>query len=217
MTDPIKTYHDVRLSETAKALEHNGFTVFIAEDAAEAGSLVMEKITGELQPKSVSWGGSMTLAATGIMDAVKSLEGVEVLDTADKTITPEAMYERRRRSLLVDLFFTGSNAVTVCGKLVNLDMIGNRTSAIGFGPRHVVVLAGRNKICETVESAKRRIKEYAAPVNAMRLHKKTPCVKTGRCHDCASPDRICNVWTVSEKSFPKGRVIVVLINEDLGF
>jgi hypothetical protein len=101
--------------------------------------------------------------------------------------------------------------------LVNLDMIGNRVAGLTFGPKNVVVIVGRNKIVHSLEDAFLRVKEYAAPVNTMRLDKKTPCVKTGRCEDCKSPDRICNTWTITEKSFPKGRVKVVLVNADMGF
>jgi hypothetical protein len=115
------------------------------------------------------------------------------------------------------MFFTGTNALLETGVLVNLDMVGNRVAALTFGPRRVVVLAGRNKIVPDLEAAERRIKEYAAPINAVRLAKRTPCVKTFRCHDCRSPDRICNTWTITEKSFPKARITVVLINQDLGF
>jgi hypothetical protein len=130
---------------------------------------------------------------------------------------PDEMIELRRKSLLVDLFITGTNALTETGKLVNLDMIGNRVAAIAFGPKSVVILAGRNKIVPDIEEATFRVKNYAAPVNAMRLDKKTPCAETSFCHDCKSPDRICNSWTIVEKSFPKGRIKVILINEDLGF
>ena len=118
---------------------------------------------------------------------------------------------------MTDLFITGTNAITTSGHLINLDMIGNRIAALTFGPRNVVVLAGRNKVVADLEAAWERIKAYAAPVNSMRLGMKTPCAATGVCHDCTSPQRICNTWTITEKSFPKGRVRVVLINEDLGF
>jgi len=140
-----------------------------------------------------------------------------VLDTYDRTIPPEENLERRRQALHVDLFFMGTNAVTEDGRLVNLDMIGNRVAALTFGPKRVIVLAGRNKIVCDLEDAMVRVKNYAAPVNAMRLDKKTPCAATSFCDECKSPDRICNTWTITEKSFPKGRVKVVLINEDLGF
>ncbi len=119
--------------------------------------------------------------------------------------------------MLVDLFFTGSNAVTETGKLINLDMVGNRVGAITFGPRHVVLLIGRNKLVKDVEEAMERIKNHAAPLNAIRHEGlKTPCMKTSFCMDCNSPDRICNTWAITEKSFPPGRTAVVLINEDLG-
>jgi MinD superfamily P-loop ATPase len=95
-------------------------------------------------------------------------------------------------------------------------MIGNRACSINFGPKHVVILVGRNKIVSELDDAMFRVKNYAAPANAIRLEKKTPCVKTSYCEDCKSPDRICNVWTITEKSFPKGRIRVVLINQDLG-
>jgi hypothetical protein len=95
-------------------------------------------------------------------------------------------------------------------------MIGNRIGGLTFGPKHVIILLGRNKIVADLDEAMYRIKNFVAPANAMRLDKKTPCVKTSYCEDCKSPDRICNTWTITEKSFPKGRVKVVLINEALG-
>jgi hypothetical protein len=96
-------------------------------------------------------------------------------------------------------------------------MIGNRVGALTFGPKNVVVVVGRNKLVLGLEEGMQRIKDYVAPVNTMRLDKKTPCAKTGECHDCSSPDRICNTWTITEKSFPKGRIIVILVNEELGY
>jgi hypothetical protein len=95
-------------------------------------------------------------------------------------------------------------------------MIGNRVGALTFGPKNVVVLTGRNKIVADLDNAMSRIKDYVAPANAMRLDMKTPCVSTGYCEDCRSPSRICNTWTITEKSYPKGRVKIILINKDLG-
>ena len=81
----------------------------------------------------------------------------------------------------------------------------------------MVILLGRNKITGDLEEAMYRVSNYAAPVNVMRLKAKNPCAKTSFCEDCKGSDRICNTWTITEKSFPKGRIKVVLINEDLGF
>lgn len=217
MDKPIDTYWRGRLVNLKKALEQNNFEVFLADSADQAKDIVEKQILPKISAKSVSWGGSLTFTSTGLYDALKNDSNLEVLDTFSKEPSNEEKLELRRRALLVDLFITGTNAVTETGKLVNLDMYGNRTAAIQFGPKYVVILVSRNKIVSDVEAAMFRIKNYAAPVNALRLDKKTPCTKTSFCEDCKSPDRICNTWTISEKSFPRGRVKVVLINEDMGF
>jgi len=216
MENPIGNYWKLRLTDLKEALEGNNFEVFIVDDALEASRVVLEKILPKTGAKSVSWGGSMTFIATGLFDSIKGNPDLEVLDTFNKNLSPEDALELRRQSLLVDLFITGTNAVTETGELVNLDMFGNRVAGITFGPKHVVILVGKNKIVPDLEAAMVRIKDYVAPTNAMRLNKKTPCVKTSCCEECKSPDRICNSWTITQKSFPKGRIKVVLINKDLG-
>ncbi len=217
MDKPIENYWKIRLANLKEALEENNFEVFLADNTENAKKVVLEQIIPRTGAKSVSWGGSVTLVSTGLYDALKESTDMEVLDTYDKNLSAEESFERRRQSLLVDLFLAGTNAVTESGQLVNLDMIGNRIGGITFGPKHVIILVGRNKITADLDEAMTRIKDYAAPVNTMRLDKKTPCAKTSYCEECKSPDRICNSWVITEKSFPKGRVKVVLINEDLGF
>ena len=217
MEKPIENYWKTRMTDLKEVLDANNFETFIVENTDEAKSIVLEKIIPKIAPKSVSWGGSLTFVATGLYDVLKNNNDLNILDTYDKTLSPEESLERRRQSLLVDLFIAGSNAVTETGQLVNLDMIGNRVGALTFGPKNVIILVGRNKIVPDLDEAMFRIKNYAAPVNTMRLDKKTPCAKTSFCGDCKSPDRICNTWTITEKSFPKGRVKVILINQDQGF
>jgi L-lactate utilization protein LutB len=217
MENPIQNYWDIRLKKIKLALEENNFQAFIAENAARARELVETEIIPSINPASISWGGSMTFMATGLYESLKNRPDCEIIDTFDRTVTREEVIEKRRQALLVDLFITGTNAVTETGVLVNLDMIGNRIGGITFGPRNVIILMGRNKVVADLDDAMFRIKNYAAPVNAMRLDTKTPCVATGYCEECRSPGRICNTWTVTEKSYPKGRVRIVLINEDLGF
>ncbi len=216
MDKPIEHYWKLRLNDVKDELEANNFGVHIAAGVEEAKKLVLDTIIPSIQPASISWGGSMTFVSSGLYHALRDRKDVELIDTFDKKIPKEEQLERRRQSLLVDLFITSSNALTESGQLVNLDMIGNRTGGITFGPRHVVVLIGRNKIVGDLRDAIYRIKNYVAPTNAMRLDMKTPCVKTSYCEECKSPDRICNTWTITEKSFPKGRIRVVLINQDLG-
>jgi L-lactate utilization protein LutB len=216
MDKPLEHYWTKRLADLQQTLEANNFDVYTAADPAAAQRIVMDEILPKCGARSVGWGGSMTVAGTGLFQAVQARTDIEMVDTLDKQVPPEEFFERRRKSLLVDLFITGTNAVTEDGQLVNLDMFGNRVAALTFGPKHVVVIVGRNKIVPSLDEAMFRVKNIAAPANAMRLDKKTPCVKTSYCDECKSPDRICNTWTITEKSYPKGRVKVVLVNQDLG-
>ena len=216
MDQPFENYYKMRLADLITALESNNFDVYLAENKEAACKTVLEDIIPKLNPQTISWGGSMTVIASGLYHQLRENPDLEVLDTLDKKVPAEEMMERRRQALLVDLFITGTNAITESGQLVNLDMTGNRIGALTFGPKWVILLVGRNKIVADLDEAMFRIKNYAAPVNSMRLDKKTPCVKTSYCQECKSPDRICNTWTITEKSFPKKRVKVVLINEDLG-
>jgi len=216
MDKPIEHYWQIRLNEVKEALEGNNFEVFLAASKEEARKIVLEEIIPKTGAKSCSWGGSMTITAAGVYEALKNRQDMKVVDTFDRSLPAEEVLERRRQSLMVDLFITGTNAVTETGQLVNLDMIGNRIGGLTFGPKHVIVLVGRNKVVGDLEEAMYRIKNYVAPANAIRLDRKTPCVKTSRCEECSSPERICNTWAITEKSWPKGRVKVVLINEDLG-
>ena len=217
MKNPIDNYWNLKLEAVKENLEKNRFKVFIAQDAATAKDIAIKDIIPKLDIKTVSWGGSMSFVATGLFHELKDNPDLEVINTFNQKLTPEQMLELRRQSLMVDLFVTGTNAVTQDGHLVNLDMVGNRVAAIMWGPKNVLLIIGRNKICEDLEEAMLRIKNYAAVVNTMNLDKKTPCVKTGICHDCDSPDRICNYWTITEKSFIKERIKIILVNEDLGF
>ena len=179
----------------ADRLRRNGFEVATAADAHEAGEYIRSRIA-ELAPASISFGDSMTLYATGTVEWLRTQRTYPFIDTFEQGVPFRELIERRRQALLCDLFLTGANAVTLDGELHWLDMIGNRIAPI---------------------AAFRRIRETAAPRNAARHEDfDTPCVKTGRCMDCASPRRICNERLILHKCHPKGRITVVLIDEDLG-
>ncbi len=217
MHPDIERYWHLRLERCAEALAANNFAVYRAGTPEAARSIILREIMPDIEVQSASWGDSLTMRATGIIEAIREHPAIELIETFIPGQPREAVMENRRRALLCDLFFTGSNAITEDGKLVNLDMVGNRTAAIAFGPRHVVICVGRNKLAPNVAAAMERVKNYAAPINAIRHSGiKTPCVKTGRCHDCKSPDRICNSWSITEKSWPRHRIRVILINQDLG-
>jgi len=217
MDNPIDAYWTIRLQQAKKALEANNFDVYLADNKDLAKKLAYDTLIPAIAPKTISWGGSVSFVATRLYEALKNDPRYTILDTYDKSLSPEASIQRRRESLLVDLFITGTNAVTEAGHLINLDMIGNRVAALTFGPKNVLLFIGRNKLVADRDAAIARVKDYAAPVNVMRLEKKSPCGKTGHCENCSSPDRICNTWTITEKCFPKKRIKIVLINEDMGF
>jgi len=212
----ISKYWERRLSDCKNSLEKNNFDAFIAETPSEAKRIAIDKILPLIDIKSVSWGDSLTLYSTEILEYFRSKSEIKLIETFAENISREKIMERRRKAILADLFFTGTNALVDSGMLVNLDMIGNRVGGITFGPKYVVIMVGRNKIVQNLDEAMKRIKNIAAPQNAIRHSQKTPCVKTSYCMDCKSPNRICNIWTIHEKSYPKGRIKVILINRDLG-
>jgi hypothetical protein len=216
MDQPIDNFWKLRLTDLKAALESNNFEVFVADTQEAAHKKVLEEVIPQLNPKTISFGGSMTFVGSGLYKQILENSDAQVLDTLDRSIPAKDLYERRRQAMLVDLFITGTNAVTEIGQLVNLDMLGNRVGALTFGPKNVLLLIGRNKLVADIYEGMDRIKNYVAPTNAMRLDMKTPCVKTSYCEECKSPARICNTWTITEKSHPKGRVKIVLINQDLG-
>lgn len=205
------------IETTIKALQKNHFDVFYAENTEAAHAVFFNEIFPTLKVESVSWGDSETMKATGVLDRLREIPEISVINTFGPGMSRPQKTYWRRQALLADLFLTGSNAITQKGQLVNLDMIGNRVGGITFGPKQVVLFIGVNKITENIEAAMHRIRTIAAPRNAMRHEGfRTPCHTTGVCVDCNSPDRICNTWTITEKSYPVGRIKIILINESLG-
>ena len=157
------------------------------------------------------------MRGTGIVEWLRSNGQLTLLDGFDPSMTYDERLETRRRALLSDLFITGVNAVTAEGTLHWLDKVGNRIAPVAFGPRKVIIVAGRNKIVANRDEAEERIRTIAAPQNIARHPGfRTPCAKTGVCSDCNSPDRVCNTRMEMLRCWPDKRVLVVLIDQDLG-
>jgi hypothetical protein len=136
------------LERCRQALEKNNFEVFMAADTQSAGAIFLNDILPGIEVKTAAWGDSMTCWPPACW-MPSGPTGIQLIDPFDPQVSPQERLERRRQALLTDLFFTGSNAVTETGLLVNLDMVGNRVAGITFGPRHVVLFIGRNKIVPT--------------------------------------------------------------------
>lgn len=197
----------------AAALERNGFRAIVCETASDAASAVVREAAGA---QTVGLGGSLTVASLGVADLL-AREGKCLLNHSAPGLSPEEKLEVMRRQQVCDLFLTGANAITLDGRIVNVDGVGNRVAATIFGPKRILLVAGRNKLVDGgVDAALARIRTFAAPPNAFRLGRHTPCAATGRCADCASPERICNVTVVLDKRPSRSDICVVLVNEDLG-
>lgn len=164
---------------------------------------------------TVSWGGSMTIQDIGLLDALR--RGSYTCLDRDTAKTPEESRELFRKTFSADFFFLSSNAITMDGKLVNIDGRGTRLAPFIYGPSRVIVVAGMNKVVKDEEAAISRVKHYASPVNVKRLKQNTPCAKSGECEDCLSKECICTHTVVTRRSHEPGRLTVVLIGEELGY
>lgn len=177
-----------------------------------------EEIIDMIPPgSSVFRCGTMTATGSGLWDSIADLPEVNLIDPYEPGIQPEEGLRRRRQGMTADFMIASSNAITIDGKLVNLDGMGNRVAAMSFGPKKVILMVGMNKVAPDLESAMARVKHYAAPVNNIRYGLKNPCVKTGLCNDCKSPSRICNMWSIIEGHMIEKRIHVKLIGEFVGY
>ncbi len=202
---------DIR--ECINNLSKNGFDTHFVEDVYEAKSLLFEMSKPYL---TFGIGGSDTVRSIGIVQQLKDA-GKIVYDHWIEGLTKEQDLELRLMQGRCDCFLCSANAITVSGELVNVDGIGNRVSAMCFGPKKVIVVAGINKIVPDISSAIKRIKEIAAPLRAKSLGLSTPCVKTGKCTECDSPQRICRITTIIHKKPVLTDLSVIIVNKQLGY
>lgn len=195
-------------------LKQRHYDAFYCPTAQEA----VEKITGMIpEGSSVTWGGSMTIRDMGL---TRALHNKERLDIWDRDLAPdrEAAQEIYRRAFYADYYLSSVNAMSEDGEIVNIDGNGNRVAAITFGPKHVILVVGLNKVAKDLNAAMARACGTAAPINAQRFADlNTPCRADGVCHDCKSPDCLCNYIEIMRNSRPAGRHTVVLVGENLGF
>jgi L-lactate utilization protein LutB len=163
----------------------------------------------------VGVGGSITLAQVGLFDALKNRK-IQLIWPFQQAQTDEERLQLFRRSFSADVFLSSANAVTEDGKLFNVDASGNRVGPTLIGPKKTIIVTGVNKIVKDLEAAEKRVREWVAPQNAKRLNRKTPCVETGVCEDCSSPDRICNIYVALAKKPARIEMVVIMVGENLG-
>ena len=201
-----------KCQKAVDALGKKGFTGILCRTRREALDYIINQAA---EADSIGFGGSMTIAELNVVSKLEEM-GKELLNQNLPGLSPEERSEILHRHATCDLYLTATNALTLTGCLVNIDATGNRVGSMGFGPRKVIVVAGRNKLVADVEGALKRIKEYASPANAKRLNYNTPCAKTGFCTDCSSPDRMCRITTILEYKPRLTDVRVLVVNEDMG-
>lgn len=211
MIEPKQKYYEKRAQLLLKNLRSRHFEGWYCATKEEALDKALELI-----PKGVTvgWGGAMSAQQIGLLDAMNNGE-YNAIDR-DQAPTPAEREKAMKQCLLSDVFITGTNALSMDGEMVNIDGNGNRVAAIVYGPESVVVIAGMNKVVDTLEDAVTRARTVAAPMNKQRFALQTPCEVTGSCADCKSDGCICNQILITRNCKPAGRIKIILVGEELG-
>ena len=210
----VETYFEKRAAALIKNLEKKGFTASYAKDADEARAQVLDRVP---EGSTVVLTGSQTLEQIGVKPYLRDSGKFNILDPYAPGLDPAQGLEIRRQGMTADVLVSSSNAITEDGALVNVDGMGNRVAGMIFGPTKVVLAVGMNKVTVDVPEAFERLSSIAAPMNNLRLEMPNPCVETGFCQDCKGKTRICNYYSIIERSFIPERIHIVLIGQDLGY
>jgi hypothetical protein len=213
MDETKKWFLEVRADETVKSLVKHGFEALRVPDRSAACVEILKRIPAA---KTVGVGGSVTLREIGLIDALKA-RGHLLYDHWAPGLSGEDSLRIRKAQLSCDVFFTGANAVTLNGEIINIDGFGNRIASMVFGPGEIMIVAGQNKIVRDIPEAMDRLKTVAAPMNAKRFRADTPCARLGRCTDCDSPQRICRGTLILERKPFATPTLVMIVMEDLGY
>lgn len=207
----ISAVMDKRIEKTVKNLEKNNFFACHVKTREELINKVAEFVPSGAE---VSFGGSVSLSESGVLDYLRNRNDIDLLD---REKNPDRALEIMKKALTCDVYFASTNAVTENGELFNVDGRGSRVAPMIFGPESVVLIVGANKIVPDLSAAEMRVKKIAAPANTMRLNCETPCRYTGECADCKSEARICCDFVTMKMQRVKGRIKVIITDESLGF
>ena len=212
MATPKELYYEKRGNILVKNLQSRHFEAYYCPTKEEALKQVMALLP---EGSSVGWGGAISAAQVGVQAAVHG-GNYRVIDR-DSVSDPAEKNRLMRECFQADYFITGANALSLDGQMVNIDGNGNRVGMIVYGPKNIIVVAGMNKVCPSVEDAVKRARTVAAPMNQQRFALNNPCTCTGVCADCLSESSICNQILITRNCKPAGRIKFVLVGEELGF
>lgn len=208
----VKTRNNLLAEQIIKNLKSRNIEAFFVQTKDEALKKSLELIP---ENSSVSWGGSSSIEEIGLKEKIRN--GKYIVFDREKAQTLEEKTKIIHQGLTSDFFLASCNAISEDGILVNIDGLANRLAGICYGPKHVLFIVGINKIVKNIDDAISRARNISAPINAQRFDIDTPCKKTGCCYDCLSPDTICCQLLITRYSKIKDRMILILVNENLGY
>lgn len=212
MLAPKQQYFEKRGQILVQNLRSRHFDAHYCNTKEEALEMALSLIP---QGATVGWGGATSAQQIGLMDALHRGDYRPI--DRDRCETPEQRQQAMLDAMTADVFVTGANALSLDGQMVNIDGMGNRAASIIYGPKSVLVIAGMNKVEDTLEAAMTRARTVAAPINKQRFPGETPCLKTGACGDCKSESCICNQIVITRHCRPANRIRFILVGEELGF
>lgn len=210
---PKKQAYKTLANTMIKNFAKRNMEAFYCDTKEEAAALAMEFMK---EGGTVGMGGTETVKETGLIDMIKENPSLHFLDR-ELAKTPEEKRALYLESFTANYYLMSSNAITIDGELINIDGNGNRVACLIYGPEHVVIIAGMNKVVDGVDSGIARTQNVAAPANAARLGTRTPCASLGHCGDCQSQDCMCGQIVITRRSKHDGRIKVILVGEELGF
>lgn len=211
--DPKQKFYELQAQTIIKNLEKRNMKGWYCPALSDVVKTAMSLTAAG---SVVSFGGSMSLSGSGVMEALKSRNDIRLIDRS-LARTPEEIRQAYLDSFRADTYFMSTNAITLDGELVNIDGNGNRVAALIYGPEQVIIIAGMNKVVHTPEEALGRVRNQAASPNCIRLSRNTPCAATGICGDCLGSDCICNQIVITRRSGTPERIKVILTGEELGY
>ena len=212
MATAREMFYEKKGKRLVENLKKRNFDAYYCANSEEACQKALELIpTGS----SIGWGGTKSAEEIGLLNAIRN-GNYQAIDR-DACKTPEEKEQAAKDALFADYYLAGANAMSLDGEMVTIDGNGNRLAAIVYGPKHVIVIVGMNKVCDTLDAAIERARTIAAPINMQRFMKNTPCAVTGCCGDCKSPDCICNQILVTRNCRPAKRICYIVVGEELGF
>lgn len=208
----LQNAYETQANTIIQNLKKRGMEGYYFPTSAECTQYILQQIP---ENSSVTWGGSESIKECGLLDAIKQAP-LTLLDRSTCK-TPEEHRQFYSKIVMADYFLMSTNAITLDGCLINIDGNGNRVACLINGPSHVYIIAGMNKVVPDEKAGIQRVRNFAAPPNAIRLNRQTPCKETGVCGNCLSKDCMCNHTVITRRSGHPGRIHVFLVGETLGY